>query len=254
MVDISLIPVLSLVQAALTIWLFIDAYRRQSDSFWPWVILFVQPIGAWIYFFAVKLGDLGLGSRGLNYFHRGPSLEELRYRAEHVPTLSSHLDLAERLIEMDEHENALPYLDSALKREPDHCQVLYLLAVCYTALEQPDRAVPLLEKINTRDRCWKDYSAWRLLVEARDALNDRAGALVACRELVRLSPTLRNKCLLADHLFSQGLLHEARALLERALEDYRYSPSNFRWRNRHWAGEARRICKQLAALKIEDRG
>ncbi len=248
-----LYPILSLAQAGMTIWMFVDAYRRQADSFWLWVILLVQPIGAWVYFFAVKLGDFRLPVGG-NLFQRRPALDELRYRAEHVPTLSNSMALAERLIELEEFEEALPHLNSALKREPDHCQVLYLLALCYTELGQSDRATPLLEKINARDRCWSDYSAWRLLVEARDQLNDRPGALSACRELVRLSPTLRHKCLLAEHLFQEGMLHEARDLLERALEDYRYLPSNFRWRNRRWAGEARQMCKQLAALKIEDRG
>jgi len=249
-----LFPVLSVVQAAFTIWMLVDAYRRQAEPFWFWVILLLQPLGAWVYFFAIKVADFRLGSTGLSLFQRRPSLAELRYRAEHVPTLTSNLALAERLIEIGQHENALPYLDAALKREPDHCQILYLLALCSTDLGEPDKAVELLGKINGRDRCWSDYSAWRLLVTAHDQRNDAAAALSACRELVRLSPSLRHKCILAEHLFDEGLVDEASNLLQRALEDYRYSPSNFRWRNRRWAGVARRLCKQLTAVKIENHG
>src|SRR4051812_4409702 len=103
-------PVLSLLQTAFTVWMFIDAYRRSAEQFWLWVIFIFQPIGPWAYFFAVKLGDFtgGSSSRGwqnagggwnLPFFNRRPSLEELRYQAEHVPTLANSLALAERLVE-----------------------------------------------------------------------------------------------------------------------------------------------------------
>ncbi len=243
-------PVLSVVQTAFTIWMLVDAYRRQAEAYWFWVILLFQPLGAWIYFFVIKGADLR-GLTGLLQFQRRPSLAELRYRADHLPTLSSNLDLAERLIEMDQHQDALLYLEAARKREPDHCRILYLLAVCSTELGELDSAVEFLNRINGRDRCWSDYSAWRLLVDVHDQRSDGAAALSACRELVRLSPTLRHKCLLADHLFDEGLVDEASNLLRQALEDYRYSPSNFRWRNRRWASEARRLCKQLTAVKCQ---
>ena len=41
---------LYLLQAALTIWMLVDAHRRGVEFFWFWVILFFQPFGAWVYF------------------------------------------------------------------------------------------------------------------------------------------------------------------------------------------------------------
>ena len=145
-------PLLSLVQMAFTIWMLVDAYRRPAEQFWYWVIFLFQPIGPWAYFFAVKLSDFTSGgNRGwqhpgggwsLPFFNRRPSIEELRYQAEHVPTLANSLALAERLVERNEHAEALPHLESALKREPDHCGVLFLYAVCHAELGRPEKAVP----------------------------------------------------------------------------------------------------------------
>lgn len=234
---------LGYAQAAFTIWMLIDAYRRGTEFYWIYIILFIPVLGAWAYFFLVKFPELGLG-RGFSWPQWGPSLRELRYRAEHMPTLTNHLALAERLVQKDEHDEAVPHLEAALKREPDHGQALYLLARCHAASAEPARALPLLEKLIARDRYWSNYAAWYLLIEVRDALGDTAGAVAACRELARLSPTLRHQCLLAEHLLDQGERAEACELLDQALEEHSYSPGNIRWRNRRWASEAKRLLKE----------
>lgn len=239
-------PVLSVAQGAFTLWMLIDCYRRAADYFWLWVILLLQPVGAWVYFFAVKVRDFASpqGTPGWLSWQWRPSLEELRYQAEQRPTLATHLALGERLIEDGEYAEALPHLEAAHAREPEHCQVLYALARCHRELGRPRDAIPLLEKIIARDRAWSDYKAWRLLVEVRDQSGDRPEALTACRELTRISPTLRHRCLLAEYLFKEGLTEEAHKLLEQSLEAHRFAPSPVRRLNRRWAAEARRLLKR----------
>src|SRR3954468_404682 len=76
------------LQAALTVWMLVDASRRRVDYYWYWLILGLQPFGAWAYFIAYKAGDLRGGSGWVaGLFHRPPSLEELRHRAEQTPTV-----------------------------------------------------------------------------------------------------------------------------------------------------------------------
>jgi hypothetical protein len=233
-----------LAEVGFTAWMLVDAYRRQADWFWFWIILILQPVGPWIYFFAVKISDFR-SLRGLSWFQPRTSLEELRYQAERVPTLASHLALAERLIERKEFAEALPHLEAARAREPEHCQVLYGLAVCSNEQGHPDQAMPLLEQIVARDRRWSDYSAWRLLVAARVQTGDRPGALTACRELVRLAPTLQHQCLLAENLLADGGTQEAHTLLTQALETYRFAPGPSRRRNHRWAKEAKALLKRV---------
>lgn len=238
-------PYLSLLQTALTIWMLVDAYRRSAEVYWFWIILLFQPVGPLIYLFAVKLRDVR-GLSGFPLWQRGPSLRELRFRAEQSPTMANHFALASRLIECKEYAEAVPHLEAALKPEPDHGQLLYSLALCHVRQGQADRAVPLLEGLLKRDPRWSGYTAWQLLIEAQDQLGDTAGALHACREVARLSSTLENQCLLAEHLIDAGQGEEAGKLLTRALDDYSFAPRASRWRNRRWARTARRLLRNGA--------
>jgi hypothetical protein len=237
-------PYLSVAQTAFMIWMLVDCYRRQAESFWFWVIFFIPVLGAWAYFFAVKVSDFrGINLAGL--FQRKASLDELRYRAEAMPTLTNHLALAQRLMELGDHEEAIPHLEEALKKEPDHGSALYFLAGCYKEMGQFDRAEPPLRRLLERDARWSNYVAWYLLIDTCSLAGDRAGALAACRELARLAPTLQNQCLLAEHLLDDGHGDEARALLERVLRDYDYLPGPIRHRNRRWANQARGLQKRV---------
>src|SRR5437660_11110928 len=90
---------LSLLQLAFTIWMMVDAYHRGVEGFWYWIILIFQPIGAWAYFFAVKLRTMRLPwwpSAGASVtWERKLSLDELRYRVERAPTVANRLALAQ---------------------------------------------------------------------------------------------------------------------------------------------------------------
>lgn len=233
-------PYLALAQTAFMIWMLVDAYTRRVDTIWLWIILLVPGIGAWAYFFAVKARDFRRGSVP-TLWHRRVSLEELRYRADQVPTLASHLELAERLVEKGIHDEAITHLEAARQCDPKYGQVLYLLAKCYAAENRPQQALPLLEDLNQRDPRWSNYAAWRLLVETRALAGDAAGALATCRELIKLAPTLQHQCLLAENLLDNGQSDEARKLLDRALQDYRFAAGPSRRLNRGWVREAKRL-------------
>jgi hypothetical protein len=237
---------LYLAQGAFTIWMLVDAYRRQADSYWFWIILFVPGLGAWAYFFLVFLKAGGFpGLRDWSFLQRRPKLEELRYRAEQTPTLTNHLALAERLVELRDYEEAVPHLEAVLAQEPELSPARYLLAVCQAEEGHPDQAVPLLEKLIARDRTWSNYAAWHLLIRLQGEGPEPGRALDSCRELARLAPTLQHQCLLAERLLAEGHTDEARQVLERSLEEHQYAPGFVRRRNRRWASHARRLQKQL---------
>jgi hypothetical protein len=244
--------VLAMLQGAFTIWMLVDTWQRGQDQIWFWVILWFQPLGPWVYFVAVKVGSLrsrnahAAGSWLTNLLHRRPSLDVLRYQAENVPTLASRLALAERLMEAREYEEAVPLLVVALKSEPGYGHVGYSLALCHVRLGVPDAAIPLLRAVLERDPRWRDYAAWRLLIDAQVAHGAADDALGSCRGLARLSPTLENHCLLAEQLIAMGHSEEARVLLGSSLRDYDFAPGPSRRRNRRWAGEARRLLKEIA--------
>src|SRR5579885_3611992 len=108
---------IELAFGAFTLWMLVDAYRRPAEGYWFWVILFLPVLGPLAYFIAVKVADYP-ALRELSFLQRRPGLEELRYRADHTPTLASHLGLAERLVECREYEEAVPHLEAVLAQEP----------------------------------------------------------------------------------------------------------------------------------------
>jgi hypothetical protein len=241
-----LYPLFSLLQTAFMIWMLVDAYRRGAEWFWFLIILMVPGVGAWVYLFAVKLpsGDF----RNLNVggmVRRGPPLDHLRDLVEQTPTLTNHLNLAQRLIDNRNYTEAVPHLEAVLKSEPDHGMALNCLASCYHELQRPAEAIPVLKKLLGRDNTWGNYVGWRLLTDVQGETGDETGALESSRELARLSPTLQNRCLLAGRLLDQGQKIEARTLLERALRDHEYAPGHVRRRNGRWVAEARRLFKQI---------
>src|SRR5579871_3696638 len=96
------VQALSLLQLAFTIWMAVDAYQRAGEMFWIWIIIVFQPLGPWIYFFAVKVRTLRVprvhaAGTGVGW-ERKLSLEELRYRVERSPTQANRLALAQRLM------------------------------------------------------------------------------------------------------------------------------------------------------------
>jgi hypothetical protein len=233
-----------LAQAAFTIWMLVDAYRRGADWFWYWIIF--TGIGAWAYFFAVKLGDFH-GVREWSIFQRRPAVGELRYRVQQLPTLTNRLALGRRLVELHEYEEAVPLLEAVLAQEPELVEALHALAVCRAEQGHPEQAAPLLEKLIAKHSSWSNYAAWHMLIRVQAESGDGGKALATCRQLDRVAPTLQHHCLLAERLLEEGLHEEAGKLLERSLEEHRFAPGFIRRRNWRWAGRARQLQREAAA-------
>ncbi len=237
---------LYLAQLALTIWMLMDVYRKGSDFFWFWIILVFQPFGAWIYFFAYKMKDLGRPSGWLSaLFTRKTSLEELYHRAENLPTPAVWLELAERLVQSEDFAGAQPFLQSVLEREPQHCRALYLLALCHRGLGHPEQAVPPLQKLLARQPSWENYRAWHTLIAVCREAGDVQGAIGTSRQLALVSPSLENRYLLASELLHNGAQREARTVLEKGLAEYRFAHGPARRRDGRWVGKSKQLLREI---------
>jgi hypothetical protein len=236
-------PWMLLLQGAFTIWMLVDAYQRGAEIFWLWIILIFQPIGTWAYFVAVKLPTWrfgrGLSSRAL--WQRRLSLDELRYRVERAPTVVNRLALAERFMEKKQYSEAIPHLEEILAKEETYCQAMHDLAVCHLECNQAEQALPVLQRLMTRDGRWSDYRAWPTLIAVHERLGKEEEALKSCRELEKRVPTWENKCRLAERLIDNGHKNEAAQILIQALEDHRFAPLQRRLRNWNWARHAAQL-------------
>jgi hypothetical protein len=238
---------LYVLQAAITIWMLVDANRRGVEQYWFWIILAFQPLGAWAYFFLYKVREFRGGSNWFaGLFQRRPSVVELRRQVQRTPTMAARLELSKYLVEGGEYAEALEHLEVVLGHEAGHCHALFLLASCHRGLGRPADALPPLQKLLARQQSWGNYEAWKVLVEVRQEAGDPTGALASCRELARAAPGLEHACLLADHLLAAGDKAEAHKTVAQALEDYHYLTGLSRRRNRPWVGRAKQLLKETA--------
>jgi hypothetical protein len=242
---------LEVLQVAFTVWMAVDAYRRGVDYFWLWIIIIFQPLGPWVYFFAIKLRDFRLpaGRPAVVAVKSRRSLKELRYHADRAPTVANRLALAECLMDKKQHGEAIPLLEAILKMEPGYCTALHDIALCHLACGEPSKAIGPLQVLLERDHRWSDYRAWRTLVDAQDALEQPDQALQSMRELTKRMPTLENTCLLAGRLIDLGQHRDAADVLDRGLTDYEYTRLGARLRNWRWARAARRLLKEAEAAE-----
>ncbi len=237
---------LYLAQAAFTIWMLVDMQKRSLDYYWFWIVLFFQPFGAWAYFFIYKLRDLPISTSWLGaLFTRPASVDELRYRVEHMPTPASWLALAERLVQLGQLEEAQPHLEKVLAREPERTNALFLLAKCHRGLGQPAEAAPLLQRIVDRQPNWRDYKGWRMLIDVLEEAGDLKGAVESCRRLARITQSLENRCLLAELLLRLDEKVEARKVVEEGLAEFQYATGASRRRDRRWVGRGRELLKTI---------
>jgi hypothetical protein len=235
------------LQLAFTVWMLVDAYRRGVESYWYFVIFIFQPVGSWVYFFLFKVNDLKSERNWLGgLFHRKTPLPELRRRAERLGTVANRLELGSRLVENGDFAEAVPHLQAVLSHEPEHCQALFSLASAQRGLGQFDQAIPNLRKILKRHPTWGNYGAWHMLINVYGAAGNPDEALASCRELARVAPSLQHVCMLAERLLDAGEKEEARKLLERSLEDYRYMTGIARRVARPWVGKTKQLLRQVS--------
>lgn len=235
---------------AFTAAMLIHVYRSGAEQFWYLIILFLQPIGAWVYFALVVVRNIRFGGMSTGpLWQRKLSLDELRYHAERMPTVNNRIAFAQGLMAKGKHADAIPLLQEVLAADQIHCQAMHDLAVCHLVCHEPQQAVALLQRLMERDYRWSYYRAWRTLIDAQVACLRPDEALKACRELAKMVPTLENKCLLAEHLLDGNLQSEAIEVLDQALEDHSYMPFGKRLKNWRWARYAQRLLREAESKR-----
>jgi hypothetical protein len=157
---------------------------------------------------------------------------------------AGHLELAERLIELQAYAEAEPHLKQVLAREPDHNTAMFDMAECYRHTNRAVEAVPLLLKLNTLRPSWRDYLAWHSLIEVYQETGNQIDAVAQARKLAQVAPNVQHQCLLARSLIEAGEHTEARQVVEKTIEAYRFNPRPGP-NDRRWIGKARQLLKEL---------
>lgn len=227
------------------VWMFVDALRRGVPLFWYFVLWL--PFGDWFYFAVVKARDFGVRpgiAPGQPEQPRSP-IPRLEREAEESPSFHNRTQLAWALLDEGQHERAQHYFELALQTHPADREATFGLGL--SKLEQQDfaAAVETLTSLVERSFAYEDYDAALSLAEAlyRDGRTD--DALELLHQVVRQSHRLEHLVTLAKYQLRAEQRDDARATLERAIEDFEALPDFMRRRNGALATEARQLLRSL---------
>lgn len=230
--------------AAFKLWMVIDCYRRGAERWWYFVIL--MPLGAWAYFFLVKLKDFRLEKRvGEAVGESQDPLPVLRHRAEQTPSVQNLVALGRGLERAKHYSEAAEVYTGVLARDKREREALYGLASSLRASGQLEQALTRYAELMDLDPQYHDYSAALEYGEALWEKGEREDALELFAALAEDSKRLNHRLAHAHYLAETGKAARARQVLEQALTDYEGSPDFVRRRDKRWAERARRQLTEL---------
>ena len=131
------------------IWMLIDCIRNEPDrNIWIWVIIIVQGLGLFIYFFSRYL------PRGDNKFIKSffaqfqtKELKQLQYQAKQIGNAYHWIHYGDKLRELQRFAQAEQAYRTAMKKESDNIQALWGLAICLEKLDQLEESLKLVTQL-----------------------------------------------------------------------------------------------------------
>ena len=240
------------LEGAFQLWMLVDAVRRRPQYYWYFVIM--MPLGAWVYFFVVKIHDTDMAwLKRMAGFDRPPSLKELRYRLKATPSFANRIALADALVDAEEYVEAKGLYAECVKTHPKALEAWHGLGYCELKAGETEAAVEHLARVVDRDFGYREHQAALHLAEAFERQGHDEEALDVLGRATRQSPRLCNEVALARLELNLGRVDAARQGLERALEDYEHAPRFVRKRDRPSLDDAKKLWEEIAG-RTEDRG
>lgn len=229
---------------AFSLWMLVDAFRREE---WMWVafIILFPLLNAVLYFFMVFRAAPSLPSRGFQLpgQHKRERIAELEKQIHLLDKAHHHLELADIQFQRGKFKLAEESYLRALEREPQDLDARAHYGQCLLRLNRASEARPYLEAV-----CFEnpkhDYGhSLMALAEARTALGDTNGAVEAWEKVTADHSYARARTQLAELLAVQGQRDRARKLAEEVIAEDEHTPHYQRKQEQPWVARAKKLLK-----------
>lgn len=243
-----MIRIAAVLMIGMKIWMLVDAYRRQADTYWLWIIVGV-PGGSLIYFFMVRMRDPDIQriqGRVLSSLKRPPSVDTLERRYQDSASVMNRLALAQGLGDAGRWSEAKSHFEGVLEQRPDDSDALYGLGVSEIELGKPERAVDPLKKLIQVAPIYRDYIAYADLADALYQSGKADECVELLRNHVKSNARLPHVVLLARYLAKTGHRDEAKRELKKALDRHQDAPRHVKRDNRSSFREAKKILAEVS--------
>lgn len=221
--------------------------RRRPDSYWLWVILFLGPLGAIIYFAVEVIPDAGLLRQSFKVFPRRRRIRELEFAIMDNPSAGNYEEVADLYLEEGQFAKAREAYDKAISARTDSPDPFYRRGIAEIQLGDFPAAVTDLERVVVKDAKYDFQRAAGLLAHAYANTGQPEKAEALFRQVTVVSTASETYYNFALLLASQQRNAEAREWAQKILAKKPTMPGYLKRRERPWFRRANGLLKKLPA-------
>lgn len=236
-----------LILTAFQIWMLVDAVRRE-EWLWAALIFFFGAFSAMFYFFMVYRAAKAV--EGTPSFEwpgaaERERIKQLQDQIHHLDKAHHHAELGTVYLKQGKMDKALECFEAAYERDAEDPDIQSAYGRCLIKMEQPDKAVPLLEKVVNEDPR-HDYGVTLMhLAEAYLLLNRSEEAQKALEQVLQHQTYAEARVMLAEIYLNIGRRDDARHQLEEVIEDDKHAPAFVKKKDRVWSRKASQMLQQI---------
>src|SRR5712692_2084274 len=221
----------------------IHFFRRRPEGYWFFVILFLGPLGALVYFVMEVVPDLRVKPPAIARLERRRRRQWLEHMAGEAPSIETLEELGEIYAAEGEHARAVEFFSRALKRDAELREALHGRGKSLMALGETERAVADLEAVVKAEPAYKFYDAYLTLAECYEKLGRDDAARAAYQDILGRTTVSRAYYNYGRLLARSGDKETAREMMRQILAKKPALPRYLRRQERPWFSKAEAFLK-----------
>ncbi|NIQ02184.1 MAG: tetratricopeptide repeat protein [Nitrospinaceae bacterium] len=228
-----------------TAWMCVDCINRREHFIWVIIMIVLFPLGAFIYFFAIKNKSEGPRQAPIKLFQSGPPREVETEETLQLKELISKYNkayhynkLGQIYLEQKKSELAIPLFEEAVQRDPELNEARYGLAKALHAQGQPAEAAKILEELIKIDKKYDYGNAIFGLAECYRLSGQEEKALEAYEAVINSFHFFKAYYHYARLLDKKGKKKEAIDYMKSIIGSSKDLPEYKLEKERHWIEEA----------------
>ncbi len=227
---------------AFSIWMLSDAIRRRAGWFW-YLIILVAPLGAVIYFVAVKLPSITASRAGSPLGIAVPN-SAAPHRKLSSGFLTSSLERADQLEEAEQYDQAVPIYQEVLVHDANNLRALHGMARCELSLGHAQVAVALLEQVLNIDREFRNFGAALDYADALWFAGQKQDTIDLLDGLVKVTGRVNHRLAYAHYLAANGDIEKARTEANQVIEEHDALPKSEQQKQQLWLDRAAQMLSE----------
>ncbi len=231
------------LSALLQALMLVHFFRRRPEGYWFFVIVFLGPVGALVYFVMEVAPDLRMKPPWLARMERRRRRRWLEHLTGEAPSQEALQELGEIYAAEKEHARAVELFTRALKRDPESREALHGRGKSLVELGEIERAIADLEPVARAEPKYHFYDAYLTLAECYERAGREAEARAAYEDILGRTSVSRayyNYGRLLDRL---GEREKAREMMRQILGKKPLLPRYLRRQERPWFRKAEAFLK-----------